>query len=125
VNGHPSEFRFEFHSPDFTVPQHIADYTADKLRTRLAKFSRWVQAVLVHVKDENSVKHGVDKSCHMEARITGLEPTHVSKRHQDLRAAIDCAIDELEQAVQRHTERVRTRRRERGRKLVRHAKLGV
>jgi ribosome-associated translation inhibitor RaiA len=49
----------------------------------------------------------------------------VSETDHDLRAVIDRASDELAQAVQRHTERVRTRRRDRGRKLVRHAKLGV
>lgn len=123
---HPSrEFTFEFHAPDFDVPHDVVEYTAEKLRAKLTKFARWIIGVTVYVKDQNGTKNGEDKVCHIEARMAGLEPVNVHEQHHDLRACIDCAVEEMEQSVHRHTERVRTRRRERGRKIARHAKLGV
>ena len=93
---------FELHSPDLPLPPDVAEYVRDKL---------------------NGAKGGIDKGCHMEAHLAGHEPVNVEERHEDLRAAIDVAVQRLEEAVHRHLQRTRTVRRDRGRKIVRNQKL--
>jgi len=97
----------------------------DKLSAKLEKFGRRVMDVVVHVKDMNGGKGGIDKGCHMEAHLAGLEPVNVEERHEDLRAAIDIAVERLAEAVHRHLQRTRTLIRGRGRKLTRSQKLSL
>jgi putative sigma-54 modulation protein len=117
------DFPFELHCPDFPCPADVTDYTHDKLHAKLGKFARRLSGVIVHLKDINGDRGGVDKSCHMEARLDGLEPVNVEERHQDLRAAIDLAAHRLAEAVHRHLERAQSKRRDEGRKVVRNGKL--
>ena len=123
-DGAPARYlEFELHSPEISLPADVAQYTRDKVVAKLAKFGRRVLAVTVHFKDVNGAKHGIDKACHMEARLAGMEPANVEERHEDLRAAIDLACERLEETVHRHLERWRSRQLNRGRKMVRHHKL--
>ena len=125
-NGAPARsLAFELHSPDISLPPDVADYVRDKLSAKLDKFGRRVMDVVVHVKDMNGGKGGIDKGCHMEAHLAGLEPVNVEERHEDLRAAIDIAAERLCEAIQRHHLRMRTLSRERGRKLTRNEKLSL
>ena len=107
---------FELHSPDIPLPPDVTAYVRDKLSSKLGKFGRRVMEVVVHFKDMNGDRGGIDKGCHMEARFAGLEPVNVEERHEDLRAAIDIAAERLEEAVHRHLQRTRTLRRDRGRR---------
>jgi putative sigma-54 modulation protein len=123
-NGAPARsLAFELHSPDMSLPPDVAEYVRDKLSAKLGKFGRRVMDVVVHFKDVNGDKGGIDKGCHMEAHLAGLEPVNVEERHEDLRAVIDIASERLEEAVHRHLQRTRTLRRDRGRKLSRTQKL--
>jgi ribosomal subunit interface protein len=103
------------------LPPDVAEYVRDKLSAKLGKFGRRVVDIVVHFKDMNGDKGGIDQGCHMEAHLAGLEPVNVEERHEDLRAAIDIAAERLEEAVHRHLQRTRTVRR--GRKLTRNQKL--
>jgi putative sigma-54 modulation protein len=116
---------FELHSPDFPLPPDVTDYVQAKLSAKLGKFGRRVMDVVVHVKDINGAKGGIDKGCHIEAHLAGLEPVNVEERHEDLRACIDITVERLAETVHRHLERVRSRRMDEGRKRVRHDKLGI
>jgi len=116
---------FELHSPDIPLPSDVAEYVRDKLSAKLGKFGRRVMDVVVHFKNMNGDKGGIDKGCHMEARLAGLEPVNVEERHEDLRAVIDIAAERLEEAVHRHLERSRTWRRDRSRRITRNEKLMV
>lgn len=107
------------------LPPDVSEYVHDKLSAKLGKFGRRVMDVVVHVKDINGARGGIDKGCHIEAHLAGLEPVNVEERHEDLRACIDITVDRLEAAVHRHLERARSKRRDRGRNTVRHDKLGV
>jgi putative sigma-54 modulation protein len=118
-NGAPTRsLAFELHSPDIPLPPDVADYVRDKLSAKLEKFGRRVVDVVVHVKDINGGKGGIDKGCHMEAHLAGLEPVNVEERHEDLRAAIDIAAERLAETVHRHLQRMRTLRRDLGRRLT-------
>jgi ribosomal subunit interface protein len=113
---------FELHSPEIALPPDVAQYAHDKVVAKLAKFGRRVVAVVVHVKDVNGHRRGIDKACHVEARLAGLEPVNVEERHEDLRAAIDLAFDRLAEAVHRHLERASAKLFTRQRRLVRAQK---
>ena len=124
TDGAPARsLSFELHSPDFPLPPDVTDYVHAKLSAKLGKFGRRVMDVVVHVKDINGARGGIDKGCHIEAHLAGLEPVNVEERHEDLRACIDITVEHLEEAVHRHLERARSLRREHGRKVVRHDKL--
>jgi len=107
------------------LPPDVAEYVRDKLSAKLSKFGRRVMDVVVHFKDVNGDRGGIDKGCHMEAHLAGLEPVNVEERHEDLRAVIDIASERLEEAVHRHLQRTRTLRRDRGRRLTRSQKLSL
>jgi ribosome-associated translation inhibitor RaiA len=124
-NGAPARhLAFELHSPDFPLPADVAEYIREKLSVKLGKFGRRVLDVVVHLKDINGDRHGVDKCCHLEARLAGLEPVNVQECHEDLRAAVDIAAERLAEAVHRHVERFRSLRRGEIRRLARPQKLG-
>jgi ribosome-associated translation inhibitor RaiA len=116
---------FELHSPDIPLPPDVADYVRDKLNAKLGKFGRRVMDVVVHVHDINGIKGGIDKGCHMEVHLAGLEPVNVEERREDLRACIDVTVDRLEEAVHRHLQRTRTVRRNEGRRVARNQKLAI
>jgi ribosome-associated translation inhibitor RaiA len=118
-------FEFEFHSPDFSVPEDVVRYTEDKIAARLQKFGARLTGVVVHVKDVNGVRGGEGLVCHMEARLARLEPVNVEERDDDLREALDLALDRLEAAVARHVGRARSVPRHRGGKAVRNGKLSL
>jgi ribosome-associated translation inhibitor RaiA len=117
-NGTPT-LGFEFHSPDIQIPPDVVQYTKDKLNVRLGKYGRWVMGAIVHMRDLNGPKGGVGFACHLEARLSGLEPVNVEERDADLRAAIDQAIDRLDVVVGRHVGKARPAPRHKGDKLAR------
>jgi len=112
----------ELHAKDIPLPPDVADYVRDKLSAKLSKFGRRVMDVVVHFKDVNGDRGGIDKGCHMEAHLAGLEPVNVEERHEDLRAVIDIAAERLEETVHRHLQRNQTLRRDRGRRPTRNQK---
>jgi len=125
-NGAPAQsLAFELHSPDIPLPPDVAEYVRTKLSAKLGKFGRRVMDVVVHFKDMNGDKGGIDKGCHMEAHLAGLEPVNVEERHEDLKASIDIAAERLAEAVHRHLQRTRTLRRDRGRRITRNQKLMI
>ena len=118
-------FGFEFHSPDRAAPEDVVRYTEDKVAARLQKYGHRLVAVVVHIREVNGTRHGEGTVCHMEARLARLEPVNVEETDDDLREAIDLALDRLEVAVARHVKRARRLPRKEGRRAVRDRKLTV
>ena len=123
MNGTRPTFGFEFHSQDFPVPEDVVRYTDDKIAARLQKFGQRVMGVVVHIKDVNGARGGEGLVCHMEARLARLEPVNVEETDDDLREAIDLALDRLEAAVARHVKKARRVPLKEGRRAVRNSKL--
>src|SRR5690242_11583927 len=121
----PAELAFELHSPELTLSPDLSEYVREKMRSKLGKFGHRVTEVVVHIRDEAQARGGVDKVCHVEARLAGLEPVNVEERHEDVRAAIDITADRAAEAVHRHLQRPRTRGLKEARKLARRAKTAV
>lgn len=105
------------------MPADVRDYVRDRVAARLEKFAGKVLSVLVRFDDPNGHRGGVDCMCQMDALLPGMPPIVVHERTEDLRSAVDLALDSLETAVQRHLERRVDGPRERGRKLIRNRKL--
>lgn len=116
--GHPPHgFAVDLFSQDLDVPPDLRGYLHDKLKAKLAKFGRHVIDVVVRVRDVNGSKGGVDKVCRIEARLAGLAPVNVQEQHEDMRAAIDVALVQLQEAVRRHLDRAHGRQRKRPARL--------
>jgi putative sigma-54 modulation protein len=126
TDGAPAHsLAFELHSREIPLPADVAAYMRDKLTAKLGKFGRRVMGVVVHVTDVNGGKGGIDKVCHLEAHLAGLEPVNVQERHADLRAAIDIGAQRLEGAVHRHLERAQSMRRDRRRQIAVNPKVSL
>ncbi len=123
ADGGAPSWQFEFHSPDFSVPEDVVRYTEDKIAARVQKYGHRVMAVVVHIRDVNGPRRGEGLVCHMEARLARLAPVNVEETDDDLREAIDLALDRLEEAVARHLKRARSLPRKEGRRAVRNRKL--
>ena len=74
----------------------------DEVIATLERFGDQVVTVEVHLHDENGQKHGIDKRCVMEARLSGLQPIAVTHMAETLDEAIDGAAEKLERSIE-HT----------------------
>jgi ribosome-associated translation inhibitor RaiA len=62
----------------------------------LGRFAEQITRVEVHLRDENSSKHGArDKGCTMEARLRGTAPVAVSNNADNMLDALQGAADKL------------------------------
>jgi putative sigma-54 modulation protein len=119
----PEGFSVEIRSPDFELTPAIRQYAIQHLATKLAKHARRVQSLIVRFEDANGSKGGEDNVCRVEVLLPREEPLVVEEINHDLRAAVDLAADRIELAVQRDLDRRRGLPRQRGRRIVREAKL--
>jgi putative sigma-54 modulation protein len=121
----PGEVAVEVHSPELTLPADFSEYVQAKMRAKLAKFGHRVTELVIHIREVAGSRGGVDKVCHLEARLAGLEPVNLEERHEDLRAVVDITADRAAEVVHRHLERPRSRQMKEGRKLAQRAKTGI
>jgi len=77
----------------------IENITAD-MQESLARFGNQITRIDVHLRDTNGPKSvGDDKTCLLEARLAGRQPTVVSHDAASVRQAIDGATTKLERAL--------------------------
>jgi ribosomal subunit interface protein len=79
-----------------------------KVQSALARFSKRITRVEVHLTDENSSQktRGDDIQCVIEARLGGLQPITVRKNGPSVEVAVDSAVDTLEKTLNRTLERL-------------------
>jgi ribosome-associated translation inhibitor RaiA len=66
----------------------------------IARFQEHITRVEVHLSDNNGQKsNDGDKSCLIEARVTGYQPIAVSDHNATLHQAISGAADKLKRAI--------------------------
>jgi ribosome-associated translation inhibitor RaiA len=71
-----------------------------ELTESFSRFGNQITRIDVHLRDTNGPKTaGDDKSCLLEARLAGRQPTVVSHEAATVRQAIDGATDKLERAL--------------------------
>jgi ribosome-associated translation inhibitor RaiA len=78
----------------------LIENIAAELQNTLSRFGNQITRIDVHLRDNNGPKStGDDKSCLLEARLAGRQPTVVSHEAASLRQAIDGATSKLERAL--------------------------
>lgn len=81
------------------------------IRGRLERVARHhghrLTQIIVHLKDTNAGKGGVDKLCSMEARPAGLDPITVHAEDTDTYLAVRDATDKLDRAIEHRLGRQR------------------
>lgn len=71
-----------------------------ELQDSLSRFANQITRIDVHLSDANGPKStGDDKTCLLEARLAGRQPTVVSHEAASVRQAIDGAMTKLERAL--------------------------
>ena len=79
-----------------------------ELEHALARFTSRITRVEVHFQDENGERGGpADKSCLLEARLTGEDPVAVRHRAATVPAALHGARDKMVQLLTKHYARKR------------------
>ena len=88
----------------------------DVLTAALARFSKNITRVEVHLADENGPKSGQDDiRCTLEARIEGRQPIAASHNADTIQHAVNGAADSLVSLIERTLGRTEAiRRREQG-----------
>lgn len=77
----------------------------DVVTASMDRFGDLITRVEVHLNDVNAQKHGVDKRCMMEARVSGRESVAVTHLAESLDDAIHGAADKLEKTLDRTVEK--------------------
>lgn len=78
----------------------LIENITSELQESLGRFGNQLTRVDVHLRDTNGPKTaGDDKTCLLEARLAGRQPTVVSHEAASVRQAIDGATTKLEHAL--------------------------
>jgi ribosome-associated translation inhibitor RaiA len=100
-----------------TTDNHIpgsAELTAsvtEALQTALGRFQPQLTRVDAHLRDQNSrQKRGQDKTCTLEARLSGLAPVAASGTGESVQQAVHAAIEKLVALLERRLGRLADRR---------------
>lgn len=94
-------------SVDSVLSSGDRQYLKLKLAQKLRKFAPEVMRSSVRVEDVNGPRGGVDKRCRIKVVLRGLPSVVVEELHESLRPAMDGALNRMERAVRRATDRRR------------------
>ncbi len=80
----------------------LAEQSETSVRGALGGFAEQITRVEIHVSDENGTDKngGNDKSCRIEARLTGRQPIAVHALADTVAKSVDSAADKLRHAVE-------------------------
>jgi ribosome-associated translation inhibitor RaiA len=124
VGGEPPRgFHLDVRARGFDLTQSMYRRAVDHIAAKMAKHARAISNITIRLQDVNGPKGGLDKRCRVELQIAGFGPVIVDEVDQDAYAAIDVAGERLRKVVSQVLDERRSRRRQAGRKLVRHIKL--
>jgi len=124
INGTPPNgFSMDVRTRGFTLTPSIYWHAADHIAAKLSKHARALSGLTVRLEDINGPKRGLDKRCQVEVLMAGSPPIVVVETDQDAGAAMDRAGHSAALLVGEVLEQRRSKRRDRGRKMVRNRKL--
>jgi ribosome-associated translation inhibitor RaiA len=119
----PRGFPVDVRTRGFDLTPPMYRHAIDHIAAKVAKYARVISNLTVRLQDINGPKGGIDKRCRIELTIAGFDPVIIDETDQDAYAAIDVAGERLRKVVSQVLDERRSRRRQAGRKLVRHIKL--
>ena len=84
-------------------------YFSSQIKEALERFDDHITRVEVHLKDVNGKKAGVnDKSCVLETRMKGQQPTAVTNHANDMRSAVTGALSKMKTLLESKIGRLQT-----------------
>lgn len=94
--------------------EKLAAWITTEIETRLARFSRHVTRIEVHLSDQSGVQKtaGSDKRCVIEARLEGRQPDAVSHDASTVEAACTGAIKKLHNLLESTLDQIQDRERQ-------------
>jgi ribosome-associated translation inhibitor RaiA len=79
-----------------TGREKLVERMEASVQDALRRFGPQITSVQIHLADENSHKKGTnDKTCIVEARVSGIAPLAARENAGDLDSALDGALDKL------------------------------
>lgn len=87
---------------DFEMSSAIDQFVRNEAGTTLERFSEYVIAVDVFMKDANGPKGGIDKQVLIHVRLRNRQTVTVETEHENLYAAIKVGTKRTKRAVRRH-----------------------
>jgi ribosome-associated translation inhibitor RaiA len=87
---------------DFEMSEAIDKFARNEADTALQRFSEYVVAVDVFMKDANGPKGGIDKQVLIHVRLRNRQTVTVETAHDNLYAAIKIGTKRTKRAVRRH-----------------------
>jgi putative sigma-54 modulation protein len=119
----PRGFQVDVRTQGFVLTPSIYQHAVDHIAAKLAKHARALSGLTIRLADINGPKHGPDKRCRVEVLLAGSPPVIVEETDQDAAAAMDRAGHRADHLVTRVLQERWSKRRQRGRKMVRNRKL--
>jgi ribosome hibernation promoting factor len=124
VGGEPPHgFHLDVRARGFDLTPSMYRRAVDHIAAKIAKHAHGISNLTIRLQDVNGPKGGLDKRCRVELHIAGFAPIIVDETDQDAYVAMDVAGERLRKVVVQLLDERRSRRRNLGRKLVRHEKL--
>jgi ribosome-associated translation inhibitor RaiA len=91
----------------------LVETVTGMVEAALGRFSAHVTRIEVHMSDENGAKGGKqDKRCVLEARMEGRKPVAVADNADNMKQAVQGAIDKLVRMLDKTSGRMNEHRRD-------------
>lgn len=88
----------------------LKEYVRRRIHFALGRFAGKIKSVSVRLADLNGPRGGVDKSCDIRVDVGLRKEVIVSERHDNIHAAVACAVERADRAVQRQLESANSER---------------
>jgi putative sigma-54 modulation protein len=98
--------RVEIRARHFTLTEALREHVEKRLNSAVDTRKASIADVTVHLSDENGPKGGEDKHAHVTATVLG-KTVVIEERDENMYAAIDRAMDRLQQTIARTIDRKR------------------
>jgi putative sigma-54 modulation protein len=92
--------RLTIRAPQLSATDRIRSYVDKRVRDALTHVEDRIENVQIRLEDLNGPKGGVDKRCQVYANCGRLGIVRTEARDDDLRLAIDTAVERAKSAVQ-------------------------
>lgn len=103
--------RIDVRGRNCDVSLALSSYAERRALFAIGRFSPRIEGVSVRLSDANGPRGGIDKECHLVARLRPSGGLRVAEQDADMYAAIDRATERLARAVAREIARRREPRR--------------
>ena len=99
--------RINVHCQGIELTDEEREYIDRRLMFGLGRFSSRIRYLAITISETNSTRGGIDKRCHVLARVQGLDELLVEDHDSDLHALFDRSIGRMGHLIGRRLERLR------------------